>query len=161
MNRLLPLIISVCTAAMLAVSCSSDGCTGNRSAIPLAGFYDLATGRQASIIGVAVYGKDSPGDSLLVDSTRASHQIYLPLRGNLNRTSFVFDADKIYDTLTINYESYPYFDGEDCGAMWRYVITSVEYNHTLIDSVLVTDPDISNIERERLMIFISIPESDE
>ena len=159
--RLLQLIIVAFVAGGVMVSCSSDGCTNTRNAIPMAGFYDLKTGASAAIIGMKVYGVGSPGDSLLVDTARSSHQIYLPLRGTLSSTSFVFDAETVTDTLTINYESYPYFDGEDCGAMWRYVITSVGYNRTIIDSVLVTDPDINNIERERLMIFVTVPSDPE
>lgn len=158
MSRGLQVILAALAVAVGVASCSSDGCTNNRNSIPMAGFYDLATGNSVSVQRLKVYGLGAPNDSLLLDTARSEHQLYLPLRGTQTRTAFVFDAGTVYDTLTIDYESYPYFDGEDCGAMWRYLITDVRYNRTLIDSVLVTDPLITNIERERLMIFLSLPE---
>ncbi len=141
-------------AALTFAGCSNEGCMNNRNSIPMAGFYRLANEESLSVSRLAIYGVGAPGDSLLLDSVRASHQVYLPLRGQLPSAQFVFKAGDVADTLTITYNSYPYFDGEDCGAMWRYELTSVSYQRTLIDSVLVTDPLITNVERERLMIFL-------
>lgn len=145
---------------MLFASCSGEGCTNNRNSIPLAGFYELDTENKVSVRRMPVYGIGAPNDSSLLDTARNSQQVYLPLRGNRTQTAFVFDGGAIKDTLTINYESYPYFDGEDCGAMWQYLIHNVEYTRNFIDSVLVTDPLINNQERERLMIFLHLPEAD-
>lgn len=147
------LLVSVVAAAAL-VACSNEGCMNNRNSIPMAGFYLLDGEQSISVSKLEVYGIGSPGDSLLLDTARSNHQIYLPLRGDLDRARFAFASGNLADTLTINYKSWPYFDGEDCGAMWRYELTSVSYNRTLIDSVLITDPLITNIERERLMIFL-------
>ncbi len=141
-------------AAIALASCSNEGCLNNRNSIPMAGFYMLEGEQPISVSKLAVYGIGSPGDSLLLDTVRSNHQIYLPLRGDLDCAGFVFSSGDLDDTLTITYKSWPYFDGEDCGAMWRYELTSVHYNRTLIDSVLITDPLITNIERERLMIFL-------
>ena len=146
---------------MLFASCSGEGCINNRNSIPLEGFYELGTENKVSVSHMPVYGIDAPNDSSLLDTARNSQQVYLPLRGNKTQTAFVFDGGPIKDTLTINYESYPYFDGEDCGAMWRYLIHDIEYTRNFIDSVLVTDPLINNQERERLMIFLHLPEADE
>lgn len=158
MRRWLHVVAGLALMSALSVSCSSDGCTNNRNSIPMAGFYELSSGRQLSVSGLEVYGVGAPNDSLLLDTLRNSQQVYLPLRGAQTQTSFMFKAGDVADVLTLTYDSYPYFDGEDCGAMWRYVITGVDYDRTLIDSVLVTDPVITNIERERLMIFLTIPE---
>lgn len=142
-------------ATMLA-SCSGDGCINNRNSIPLAGFYSLPDEQQVTVSRMPIYGLGAPNDSSLLDTATNSQQVYLPLRASQTQTSFVFDGGTIFDTLTINYESYPYYDGEDCGAMWRYLIHDVQYTRNMIDSVLVTDPLITNIERERLMIFLNV-----
>ncbi|MCM1310475.1 MAG: DUF6452 family protein [Bacteroides sp.] len=142
-------------------SCSGEGCTNNRNSIPLAGFYELDTEQQVSVSRMPIYGVGAPNDSSLVDTARSSQQVYLPLRGNQTQAAFVFDGGPLKDTLTINYESYPYYDGEDCGAMWRYLIHNVSHTNNFIDSILVTDPLITNIERERLMIFLKLPTAEE
>lgn len=141
-------------AALLLGGCSNEGCMNNRNSIPMAGFYRLADEEKLSVSKLEIYGVGSPGDSLLLDTARSSNQVYLPLRGMQPSAQFVFKAGNLTDTLTIDYNSYPFFDGEDCGAMWRYELTSVSYLHRLIDSVFVTDPLITNVERERLMIFL-------
>lgn len=155
MRRLLWYIVAL-LGVMLIASCSGEGCTNNRNSIPLAGFYELATEQQLTVSHMPIYGVGAPNDSSLIDTLRNSQQVYLPLRGNKTQVAFVFDGGSVKDTLTINYESYPYYDGEDCGAMWRYLIHDVSHTRNFIDSVLVTDPLITNIERERLMIFLRI-----
>ena len=154
MNLALPLSVLAGAAAIALAACSNEGCQNNRNSIPMAGFYALEGEQQLSVKGLAIYGLGSPGDSLLLDSTRSSHQVYLPLRGEVPSTSFVFSAGQISDTVTLTYNSWPYFDGEDCGAMWRYELTRIDYQRTLIDSIFITDSLITNIERERLMIFL-------
>lgn len=146
------ILSAACSAALIA--CNNEGCLNNRNSIPMAGFYLLEGEQSISVTNLEVYGVGSPGDSLLLDTARSNHQVYLPLRGNFDCAKFAFRSGEISDTLTINYNSWPYFDGEDCGAMWRYELTALSYNRTLIDSVLITDPLVTNIERERLMIFL-------
>lgn len=146
--------------ALLAIagvlnSCSGDGCTNNRNSLPLAGFYDYETREPVNVSNLSVGGLGAPGDSLLLDPATSSHQVYLPFRGDEDLTSFEFQDGYVSDELTFHYDSYPYFDGEECGAMWRYRITDFEFNGTIIDSIAVTDPLITNIERERIMIFVS------
>ncbi len=154
MNLALPLSALATAAAIALAACSNEGCMNNRNSIPMAGFYRLEGEQSISVSGLAIYGLGAPGDSLVLDSARNNHQVYLPLRGENPSTSFVFTTGTISDTLTICYNSWPYFDGEDCGAMWRYELTSIDYQRTLIDSILITDSLITNIERERLMIFL-------
>ena len=62
---LLTIVLAAITAA-----CSNSGCIGNGSSIPLAAFYDYATGRQGSMEGVTVKGVGAPGDSLLADKSK-------------------------------------------------------------------------------------------
>lgn len=146
--------------AVMADGCASDGCTNNQNAIPMAGFYDSATGDPLTITGMSVSGVDAPNDSLLLAPGNNAHQVWLPFRGTKDETAFCFTSGDISDVVTFCYDSYPYFEGEDCGAMWRYVITDVSCSGRFIDSVKVTDPVITNIERERIMIFMTLPEAD-
>lgn len=156
MSRLLRFLLHV-VAAFALCGCSSDGCTNNQNSIPLAGFYDYATREPLSISGLEVLGVGAPNDSLLMEASETAHQVYLPFRGADASTVFEFRNGQFVDVVTFNYESYPYFAGEDCGAMWRYRITGVECRGFLIDSIAITDSLITNVERERIMFFITAP----
>lgn len=144
----------VALTAVALHGCSDQGCMNNRNSIPMAGFYLLQGEQSVSVSNLEVFGVGAPGDSLLLDTVRSAHQIYLPLRGDIPRAQFVFRSGDVDDTLTVDYTAWPYFDGEDCGAMWRYELQNVSWQRTLIDSVRVTDKFITNQEREQLMIFL-------
>lgn len=148
-------------AALGATSCSSDGCTNNRNSIPMAGFYDYASRESLTVSGLGVSGVGAPNDSLLLDPSKSAHQVYLPFRGANDRAEFRLTHGAFSDHIEFRYEAYPYFDGEECGAMWRYRITDVSWSGLLVDSVAVTDSLITNIERERIMIFITVPTAEE
>jgi hypothetical protein len=151
-------------AALLGVTgCSSSSCTDNQNSLPLAGFYvmDVATDgtiapAAVSISGISINGIDAPNDSLLYGESDSESQVYLPFRFDRNSTAYrfyVYDSD-VADTITFHYDTYPFFASEECGAMYRYQITAVEHTSAFIDSVAVTDSLITNVDLERIQIFI-------
>lgn len=154
-------VISVVALMSVLIGCTSDGCEHNRNSIPLAGFYDYETKAALTVSGLSVSGVGAPNDSLLLDPARSSHQVYLPFRGSQSEASFIFSSGGIGDIVTFKYESIPYFDGEDCGVMWRYTITDFEHQGFIIDSISVTDAEITNIERERIMIFLTATDEED
>ena len=135
-------------------SCSDDGCIDNQSSIPLARFYSAET--KSSI---EVYGVGATGDSLLTTAGVETGETYLPFKSSQKNTAFCFHytdfgATNVYnDTIWFEYESYPYFASEECGAMYRYKITSVRHTNIIIDSVEIIDPVINNVDAERIKIF--------
>lgn len=155
-------ILSIVATALLT-GCNASGCTENQNSLPLAGFYALQDNGlygQISIDSIDVGGVGAPGDSLLYPSGMKLSQIYLPLRSTVNSTSFFFHytqkaiADtRLNDTITLGYTSTPYFVSEECGAMYRYNITSVAYTRHIIDSLAVIDSLITNTDIERIKIF--------
>lgn len=154
------LVSALIACVSVVIGCSSDGCEHNRNSIPMAGFYDYKTKNALTVSGLSVAGVNAPNDSLLLDPARSSHQVYLPFRGSQTEASFMFSSGGVGDIVTFHYESMPYFDGEECGAMWRYRIIDVEHRGLIIDSISVTDPEITNIERERIMIFLTATDSE-
>lgn len=143
-------------AAMVATSCSNDGCIGNGSSIPLAAFYDYQTGTQGSVNGLTVKGIGAPGDSLLADSTTVQ-ELYMPLRVSTNSSSFVFDFNLEGiepDTLTLRYEAVPYFMSNECGAMYLFNMQGATVTHHVIDSVALPYPVINNDNKITIKIYI-------
>ena len=160
MGKILINIIVITAIAMGCLcSCATDGCSENQSSIPLAGFYSSETGQSVAIPALEVTGVGAVGDSLLTNASNATKQTYLPFRSKENTTAFCFHYTEygnnpLYnDTIWFDYESTPYFASEECGAMYRYKITATRHTQVSIDSVVVVDPNITNIDVERIKIY--------
>ena len=63
-------------------SCNSSGYLDNRSAIPLAEFYNSETGQSLTLDSLEIRGLGAPGDSVLVSAGTAVSQAYLPMRSS-------------------------------------------------------------------------------
>ncbi|MCC8039258.1 MAG: DUF6452 family protein [Bacteroidales bacterium] len=136
----------------------------NQSSIPLAGFYNSATGAAISIGSVNIGGVDAPNDSLLLAMGTSASEVYLPLRFSKDVTSFYIQYDTLglwADTITMAYTALPYFASEECGAMYRYTINRLTYTTLLIDSVTLIDSLITNADIERIRIYFRVEEAGE
>lgn len=159
--------ISTAAATVAAImtyvpSCSSTGCTDNRSSLPLAGFYAEGTGSTIALDSIDVGGIGAPGDSLLLATPHTATEVYLPLRSEFNSTAFfiayrykALDYPELVDTITFGYTSIPYFASEECGAMMRYRINSVAYTRHILDSVAIVPADsiITNADIENMRLY--------
>lgn len=168
--QLLPAIAVAAIAAMTAVveSCNDIGCTDLRSSIPFAGFYSASTETQISVDSLLIGGIGAPHDSLLTDSGAVTSSLYLPFRSDKTSTSFfikyvekALDFPELADTITFEYTSTPYFASADCGAMFVYDITAVDYTRHIVDSVAITDSLVNNFDMERIKIFFRTSETDD
>lgn len=163
------IIISMIGLAIGMMSgCSDTGCLENRSSIPYAGFYSYQTGRPVVIDSMEVGGVGAPADTLLMTASDKYSNLYLPFRFEKTSTSFFFryvakelNYPQLYDTISFDYESMPFFASPECGAMYRYQITRMTYTTHLIDSVAITDSLITNTDVERIKIFFRTAEIDE
>ena len=157
LNYIVISLLLICSLALK--SCSNDGCTENQSSIPLAGFYSTETGESIAMSMLEVYGIDASDKNSLTDKNNPIKQVYLPLRATQNNTAFLIhygeygDAVEYNDTIWIDYNTTPYFASEECGATFRYEITSIRHTDLFIDSIEVVDPVITNVDVERIKIF--------
>lgn len=140
-------------------SCNTNGCLENRNSVPYAGFYSSETGGPISIDGVAIYGLGMSEDNLLSKGENAKSNIYLPMRSTQSSTGWIFSyadqgLDSLFnDTIIFYYTSSPRFVSEECGVIYDYHITSFSNTSHLMDSVVVTDSIITNIDTERIKIY--------
>lgn len=63
------------------------------------------------------------------------------------------DSDEFNDTISFDYESTPYFASEECGAMYTYRITKASTTTHLIDSLVILDSLITNVDLPRIAIY--------
>lgn len=152
--------ISLAIAICIVAGCNTSGCIENQNSVPLAGFYSSGTGKEIGLTGVEVGGVDAPNDSLLHNGVGGISEVYLPLRSTRNNTAFYFhynqegiDSTIYNDTIRLEYTSKPMFVSEECGAMYYYHITKLTHTSHLIDSVVLTDSLITNIDVRRINIY--------
>lgn len=164
MGKILTLYVAVLLSAVAMQSCSSSGCTENKSSIPLAGFYDSATKRALQISGVNISGVGA--ESLLLGSSEQASQVYMPLRSSQPSTAFYLNyatdtvtGVQLNDTIVFDYKSIPYFVSEECGAMYYYEITDMRHTGVMIDSVRILDRLITNTDVERIKIYFRTDET--
>lgn len=154
------LIFPVSLACLLALApaCSTDGCLDNQSALPKAGLYSSETGGAITLNTLQISGVDAPHDSILIKGGTAVGEFYLPMRATKNSTTWRFHytqegLEDYDDVLTFTYQSQPFFASAECGAMYNYLITDCSTTHNLIDSVVIADSLITNVDKVRIQIY--------
>lgn len=158
--KILPALAAAATLAVV-VACSSAGCLDNRSAIPRAEFYNAETRKSRSLNGLEIHGVHAPNDSLLIRKAQTVSEFYLPMRSNYNSTEWCIHyaregiSDPAFnDTILFEYDSQPYFASEDCGAMFNYRITRMRATSHVLDSVVILDSLITNVDIVRIRIYM-------
>ena len=168
MSRVGKFICVVAVVMLALTACNTAGCYDNQNSIPLAKFYSYQTKKAITIDSISVGGVDAPNDSLLLDNASGVGQVYMPLRSTQSTTSFFIHYNqkelsdtRLNDTITFHYTSIPYFESAECGAMFRYEITSYDYTRHLIDSVGLIDKLITGADIERIRIYFRTKEEPE
>ena len=64
------------------------------------------------------------------------------------------DSLFVTDTLTLAYRPIEYFASVECGSMYIFDLQQVISTHNVIDSVLVTQPHVTNVEQVNLRIYV-------
>lgn len=147
--------------------CNTSGCTENQSALPLAGYCSSQTGKAISISEMEVRGLGAPDDSVLYAAEATGRtEVYLPFRSTQDNTTYLFtyhvdEETSVTDQVKFTYTSEPRFVSEECGAMFFYHITRVEHTSNLIDSVVVTDSLVTNLNIKRILIYFRTDETDD
>lgn len=153
---------------MLAAACNSSGCLENRNSVPLAGFYDASTGSAITLDSVQITGLGMSDDDPLSAAGTSISTIYLPMRSTEQSTTWIFsykwsylDYPQLCDTLSFDYTSTPYFASNDCGVIYKYLITHFSYTTHLIDSVALSDSLITNVDKEQIQIYFRTATDDD
>lgn len=96
-------------------------------------------------------------DSLIVDTLINQEAVEgffsIPLSYN-EYTSYVIHYDeKLRDTIKVEHEPRPYFTDLDCGALTFYTVKGISYTSHMLDSVIITNAEIDNYEKENFRIY--------
>lgn len=164
LSRIIPVLLPL--SGLWGAGCASEECDGNRSALPLAGFYSSGSDPgQISIDSINIYGIGAPGDSILLSSLGSQSEIYLPFRIAGGKTSYVIRYMQsemrkydLQDTITFTYTPLPKFVSSACGAMYDFEISRIDHTTLLIDSVVSNSKIIDNTPGENLRIYFRVAE---
>lgn len=156
--KFLKYILACVAIVLMMVACNTDGCLDNQSSLPKAGLFSSATGDAITLNNVEISGVGAPGDSVLVKAGTSVSEVYLPMRSTQHSTSWRFRYEQeglegLDDIVTFDYDSEPFFASEACGAMYNYRITHCTTTYNLIDSVVIADSLITNVDRLRIKLY--------
>lgn len=151
--------------AATSSGCSDSECYQNRTALPLAGFYEWPDGTdRIHISGLQVKGIGVPGDSLLWDGAPCDH-LYLPFRIDSDTTAYTFTyavTDSIgmptrilESTVTFIYTKTPHLVSEACGVSYRFDIQDIVCRGNLIEKAEAPRGFIDNADKENLRIYFT------
>lgn len=158
-------ILTICACCLTALTfllsaCNTAGCTELRSSVPRADFYSASTKTAITVDSLQIMGIGVPGDSVLYKPSQRLSQILLPMPPEANTVSWriaymqnslaQFD---MADTITMDFERSPWFAGEECGAMYKYRITRLDFTTNVIDSVALVDSLVVNLDQATLAVY--------
>ncbi len=136
--------------------------------MPYAGFYDSSTGSAITLDSLQIYGLGMSEDDPISAAGERISALYLPMRSTQQSTGWIIaykwsylDYPQLNDTIVFDYTSSPRFASEECGVIYDYHIDEYRYTTHLIDSVIVTDSLITNIDLERIKVYFRTSSDDD
>lgn len=102
---------------------------------------------------------DTVINDTLINKEAGVSALSLPLT-YADKTKFIIRYNKrSEDVITVEHRNIPYFINLDCGTMMFYEITGMQSTTRVLDSVVVTNRNINNYEKENFKIYFTIPDT--
>lgn len=174
--RRLPFILSIILLACLVIpACEVENCPPNTLSYAHFALVDQY-GRGVQITDtITVIGQtradvenasgETVQDSLLADTIinreNGVESLKLPLSYS-DETSFIIIYHSLQhtyagrDTIRISHKNIPYFTNLDCGTMMFYTVTETHFTHHQLDSLVITNPNIDNNEKENFKLYFTV-----
>lgn len=107
-----------------------------------------------SIKDVIVY--DSLLTDTLINQEAIEGSFSIPLSYN-DYTAYVLHYEQnLRDTIRVNHINRPYFTDLECSALMFYEVKEISYTRHMLDSVIVTNAEINNYEKENFKIYYTV-----
>ena len=132
-------------ACILLASCGGEDCVINNTVVATMNFYS-SDGSAVMLNDELTVSVVRPGsDSIVLNRKSSATGISVPL-GYQNECDTVvlrFGMANIVDTLFLHHTNQPYFISLDCGTAMFHTLTSTDCTHRVLQSVIVTNPEIN------------------
>lgn len=108
-----------------------------------------------TVVGRMVTADTTINDTLINRETSVS-SLSLPLSYN-NETQFIIRYNRQgQDVITVKHRNIPYFMNLDCGTMMFYEVTEATSTNRMMDSLVITNPNIDNNEKENFKLYFTV-----
>ncbi|MCQ2246100.1 MAG: DUF6452 family protein [Bacteroidaceae bacterium] len=145
-------ILGILLAITCITSCNSVDCPLNNTVYNTWTFYQ--EDEPVSITKeINVFLKVNGGDSLVVNKLTNAKSFSMPMSYYNPSDTVVIEYRNTSGTYIIEKDNLPHFNSPECGVWVEHNVTSIKGNHPLIDSVVVTNPKVDNIENENFRIY--------
>ena len=144
-------------ACCLLAACGGEDCVINNTVAATINFYST-DGKAIMVNDELTVSMVRPGsDSIVLNRKSTPSGFTVPL-GYMNECdTFVlrFTLANISDSVFIHHTNQPYFISLDCGTAMFHTITSADCTHSVLQSVVVTQPEINYDAIENLQLIFS------
>jgi len=136
--------------------CGDTNCPLTTIALARFDFVDSHTHAPVSLTnGATVTGLVMVNDSLDVDTVfnQAQNYMSVPL-SYTNRTTYVIHYTELMrDTIEVVHKNTPFVSDIECSPMMFYQVEEIRYTTNALDSVTLTNPNITNEEKTNFYIY--------
>lgn len=136
----------------LISSCTPQSCLQETTSFLNAGFYKTGTNTPHGPDSISVFGIGN-GTNMLYNKALNLTSVNLPLNASSDTCAFVMKINNITDTIRFIYSSYPYLISKECGITFNFSLDSVMVSGNIIDTIAVTNKNISVFNAENIRIF--------
>lgn len=98
-------------------------------------------------------GQEVLVDSILYNNSKMINKLALPLQIATQESKYLAVFNNAADTITIFHTNYDVFLSLECGCIKTFTIDTVLTTHNFIDSVKITNHNVTNIDAENIQIF--------
>jgi hypothetical protein len=133
-------------------SCAVDSCFQDTTSFLNAGFYKTGTNSPLAPDSVTVFGIGNE-TNLLYSKALYLTSVNLPLNASSDTCGFVMKINNITDTLRFIYSVYPHLISKVCGITFFFSLDSVMVSGTIVDTVTITNKNITIFNAENIRIF--------
>ena len=140
------------------VACSSEDCPINNTVLGKMVFRNVY-GDLVSINGaLTVSAVRQQGDTIVINRKANASEVLFPMSYTHETDtlvfSYIFDESYVlYDSIYVTHVNTPVLVSVDCGTAMYHTITSVGSTHHLIDTLLLTSPDVDYDEHENIQVI--------
>lgn len=156
MKKTSVLIVILMAVLSFLPGCGDTNCPLTTIALARFDFVDSHTHAPVSLTnGATVTGLVMVNDSLDVDTVfnQAQNYMSVPL-SYTNRTTYVIHYTELMrDTIEVVHKNTPFVSDIECSPMMFYQVEEIRYTTNALDSVTLTNPNITNEEKTNFYIY--------
>jgi len=137
---------------LLLTSCLDTGCVSETKAYMKVNFYSYETKAIAAPDNITLYGADN-AVKIYDNQKKITLPALIPLKYSDNETEFIIEINEITDTMRFVHSNYLHPISKECGYSMWHTIDTVYFTTNKIDSIALTDKEVSLRNKENVAIF--------